>query len=119
MNRRLEIIPEELYIRSDNGSQFISKLFSDTCRSLGINHERIPNATPDKNAHIESFHSILEREAFGYKYFESFQEAYKEMQEFIYFYNTKIIHGSLKYMTPQEFYEKYKGKESEEFKVAV
>ncbi len=41
------------------------------------------------------------------------------MQEFIDFYNTKRIHGSLKYMTPQEFYEKYKGKESEKFKVAA
>ena len=119
VNRRLEIIPEDLYIRSDNGSQFTSKLFSETCRALGINHERIPNATPNKNAHIESFHSILEREVFGYKYFESFKEAYEEMQEFIDFYNRKRIHGSLKYMTPQEFYEKYKGKESEEFKVAA
>ena len=119
VNKRPEIIPEELYIRSDNGTQFTSKLFSNTCRALGINHERIPNATPNKNAHIEAFHSILEREVFGYKYFESFQEAYEEMLEFIEFYNTKRIHGSLKYMTPQEFYEKYKGRESERFSVAA
>lgn len=118
-NKRLEIIPEKLYIRSDNGTQFTSKLFSSTCKALGINHERIPNATPNKNAHIEAFHSILEREVFGYKYFESFQEAYEEMQEFIEFYNTKRIHGSLKYMTPQEFYKRHKGKESEEFSVAA
>lgn len=119
IKKRDEVVPEELYIRSDNGSQFTSKLFSDTCKALGINHERIPNATPNKNAHIEAFHSILEREVFGYKWFENFQEAYEEMLEFIEFYNTKRIHGSLKYMTPQEFYEKHKGKESEEFVVAA
>ncbi|WP_319204560.1 DDE-type integrase/transposase/recombinase [uncultured Ilyobacter sp.] len=65
VNKRLEIMPEELYIRSDNGSQFTNKLFSDTCRVLRINHERIPNTTPNKNAHIEAFHSILERGVFG------------------------------------------------------
>ena len=119
LNKREEIIAEDLYIRSDNGSQFTSKLFSETCKALGTNHERIPNATPNKNAHIEAFHSILEREVFGYKYFESFQEAYEEMQEFIEFYNTKRIHGSLKYMNPKDFYEKHKGRESEEFRVAA
>ena len=45
--KRSELMPEKLYIRSDNGSQFTSKFFSDTCRALGINHERIPNATPN------------------------------------------------------------------------
>lgn len=78
------------------------KLFSDTCKALGINHERIPNATPNKNDYIESFYIILEREVFGYKYFVRFQEAYEEMQE----QNTKRIHGSLKYMTHQEFHDK-------------
>jgi len=106
-------------MRSDNVTQFTSKFFSSTCKALGINHERIPNATPNKNAHIEAFHSILQREVFGYKYFESFQEAYEEMQEFIELYNTKRIHGSLKYMNPQDFYEKHKGQESEEFQISA
>ncbi len=37
-----------------------------------------PDATHNKNSHIELFHSILEREVFGYQYFVSFQEAYEE-----------------------------------------
>lgn len=47
-------------IRSDNGPQFISHRFEEACESFGMIHERIPPKTPNKNAHIESFHSILE-----------------------------------------------------------
>jgi transposase InsO family protein len=61
----------------------------------------------------------LEREVFGYKHFESFQEAYEELQELIEFYNTKRIYESLKYMNPQIFYEKHKGQESEEFRISA
>jgi putative transposase len=41
-------------IRSDNGPQFISNIFANTCGSLNIEHERIPFKTPNMNAHIES-----------------------------------------------------------------
>ena len=34
----------------------------DGCARLGMLHERIPVATPNKNAHIESRHSLLEAE---------------------------------------------------------
>jgi len=58
-------------IRSDNGPQFISHLFSDACERFGLIHERIPPRTPNKNAHIESFHSILELECYQRHEFES------------------------------------------------
>jgi putative transposase len=49
-------------IRTDNGPQFISNLFNNAVDGLGVVHERIPVKTPNMNAHIESFHSILEGE---------------------------------------------------------
>ncbi|MDZ7542565.1 DDE-type integrase/transposase/recombinase, partial [Clostridium perfringens] len=39
-------------IRTDNGPQFVSKLFGDTCESLDMIHERIPLRTPNMNAYI-------------------------------------------------------------------
>lgn len=116
---REEVVPKNLWIRSDNGSQFTSKTFKNTCEKLGVNHERIPNATPNKNAHIESFHSILEREVLTYNYFENFQEVYEEIYDFINFYNNKRLHSSLNFNTPKEFYEMNKGKISPEFRVAA
>jgi transposase InsO family protein len=46
-------------IRTDNGPQFISHKFNECCKEIKIEHERIPVKTPNKNAHVESFHRIL------------------------------------------------------------
>lgn len=94
-------------IRSDNGPQFISHIFEDTCSGLHIEHERIPVKTPNKNAHIESFHRILEDECFKINEFQTYAEAYKIVNEFMIFYNERRLHSSLNYMPPKEFYTLY------------
>jgi putative transposase len=38
---------EKPVIRSDNGPQFISHIFGDTCSGYGIEHERIPYKSPN------------------------------------------------------------------------
>lgn len=92
-------------IRSDNGPQFISKLFGDTCESLSLVHERIPPRTPNMNAYIESFHSLLERHLFSQREFMTFEEAYESLDQYIDFYNHRRMHGSLKDMPPVQFSE--------------
>jgi putative transposase len=90
-------------IRSDNGPQFVSTLFGDTCESLGIIHERIPPRTPNMNAYIESFHSLLERDLMSKMDFMTFEEAYAEIDRYMDFYNNRKMHGSLKRMPPVIF----------------
>jgi putative transposase len=90
-------------IRSDNGPQFVSKLFGDTCESLGLVHERIPPRTPDMNAYIESFHSLLERDLFHNRDFMTLEEAYEAIDQYLDFYNHRRMHGRLKDMAPMEF----------------
>jgi len=92
-------------IRTDNGPQFISNIFENTCQALSIEHERIPPKTPNLNAHIEAFHSILERDCYLKHEFESYTEAHKIVTEFIDFYLHRYLHGSLKDMPPAEFHE--------------
>jgi putative transposase len=82
-------------IRTDNGPQFISHVFEDACETLGAEHERIPPRTPNKNAHIESFHSLLQRERLERNEFMTYQAAYKTVTDYIQFYNQRRIHGSL------------------------
>jgi len=65
-------------------------------------HELIPLATPNKNAHVESFNSILEIEFMQPRYFWSYEQAYSETVDFIKFYNNERIHGSLNDNTPNE-----------------
>lgn len=92
-------------IRTDNGPQFVSTLFGDTCESMGVVHERIPPRTPNMNASIESFHSILERELFSRREFTTLDEAYQALDEYMDFYNNRRMHGSCKRMAPARFSE--------------
>jgi putative transposase len=94
-------------IRTDNSPQFISKLFNDTVEELSIIHERIPVKTPNMNAHIESFHSILEDECYSRHEFKSFMEVYAVITEYMRYYNERRRHGSIKYMAPNKFYEAF------------
>ena len=100
-------------IRTDNGPQFISYKFKECCEEFKLHHERIPVKTPNKNAHVESFHRILENE------FQSYTEAYEIVNDFINFYNNRRLHSSLRYMTPNEFYHLYFGEQLTNIEVRV
>lgn len=101
-NRKIEE-GKELVIRTDNGPQFTSHLFGDTCESLELIHERIPPRTPNMNAYIESFHSLLERHLMGRRRFETLEEAYEALDRYMDFYNNRRLHGSLRRMAPAVF----------------
>lgn len=108
-----------LVIRTDNGTQFTSKIFRNKINEIKLYHERIPNAIPNKNAHIESFHSILEFEFVNKYYFNSFFEVYDKLEVFMKNYNDKRINSSLGYITPNEFYLKHNGNSDHNFKVSA
>ncbi|NLY75829.1 MAG: transposase [Firmicutes bacterium] len=44
-----------------------------------LTHERIPVGTPNLNAHIEAFHSILEDDCYSRHQFNTYAEAYKQV----------------------------------------
>lgn len=98
-----------LTIRSDNGTQMTSNSFKNFLSKLDLNidHEFIPPSTPNKNAHVESFNSILEIEFLQTRFFKKFSEAYSQKSDFISFYNERRIHSSLRYKTPVEAYASY------------
>ena len=92
-------------IRSDNGPQFVSYTFESTCEDLGVEHERIPPRTPNMNAHIESFHRILEDDCLSRYEFESYTQAYEAVVNFMDLYNNRRMHSSLNYLSPVEFHK--------------
>jgi len=106
-------------IRTDNGPQFISHVFEEGCMEIDVYHERIPSKTPNKNAHIESFHRIFQDECIGVYEFKSYKEAYLEISRFMKRYNTSRIHSSLKYQTPNEFFIQNLGKEIESMAIRL
>lgn len=108
-----------LVIRTDNGPQFISKKFHEFCGQAGLEHERIPNQTPNKNAYIESFHSILELECYRRNCFEDYEAAFKTVDAFIRYYNNDRIHGSLADWSPKEYLIKINTGELKPQKIAL
>lgn len=94
-------------VRTDNGPQFIAGKFEELCAELGLTHERIPVRTPNMNAHMEAFHSILEDECYRRQEFESFRHAYQVVSEYMEYYNCRRRHGALWYMSPQAFHEAF------------
>ena len=95
-------------IRSDNGTQFTSRIVDLFLSTRNIAHERIHPATPKEDAHIESFNSILEKEVIRRFEFSSFEDAENTISRFIAFYNNERLHSAIDYRTPREVYEKWK-----------
>ena len=93
-----------LILRSDNGPQFRSNLTGKQCREWGLKREFIPFRTPNMNAHIEAFHSILENECMGVTRFETFGDAYRAIRQFIRFYNARRLHSGCGYRSPEAYY---------------
>jgi|LFRM01.1.fsa_nt_gb putative transposase len=65
------------------------------------------------NAHVEAFHSILEKECYGVHEFTSVRDAYAKVDDFSCFYNDRRKHGSLGYKSPLEFYSMNQQKDAE------
>lgn len=94
-------------LRSDNGSQFEAALFREYLSNNDISHEFTHYATPQENAYIESYHSILNRELCNRFVFDSFEEAGREITNYLQYYNEKRLHSGLGYRSPKEMIEMY------------
>jgi putative transposase len=111
---------EKLIIRTDNGPQFISHKFEEfLINQKVVEHERIPPKTPNMNAYIESFHSVLERECYQRNEFVTFQQAFDTVDEYIKFYNDRRYHGSLNDYSPKEYYQRWQQGQAKSQKLAM
>jgi putative transposase len=90
-------------IISDNGSQFISRDFTGYLRELGLQHVRTAVAYPQSNGKIERYHRTLEEECLKKKSFINLEDARRQIQGYVDYYNTKRLHSSLYYLTPEDF----------------
>lgn len=106
-------------VRTDNGPQFTAKIFEETCYKWNLIHERIPVKTPNMNAYIESFHSILEDDCYSRNEFASFPEAYEVISDYMDYYNNRRRHGSINNMAPSKFYQAFVNKEVTGYKLVA
>tara|TARA_R110000868_G_scaffold111773_1_gene301510 strand:- start:8027 stop:8872 length:846 start_codon:yes stop_codon:yes gene_type:complete len=94
--------PENVVIRSDNGSQFIAKSVREYLSLIGVQQEFTHVATPEENAHIEAYHGILKKEVFQRVDYRTFGEIEQILKRYVVFYNNTRLHGLLGRFTPME-----------------
>jgi transposase InsO family protein len=88
---------------TDNGTQFISKDFAQYIKQVGLQHIRTSIAYPQSNGKIERYHRTIHEECLMTSSLIDLDDARKQISEYIDFYNTKRLHSSLFYLTPDDF----------------
>jgi transposase InsO family protein len=89
-------------IRNDNGSQFIANQVRSFLSELEARQEFTHVATPEENAYIEAFHSILQRELIDRYEFNSYYEASQHIENYMQWYNFERKHRKLGRITPHQ-----------------
>jgi putative transposase len=76
-------------------------------------------ATPQEDAFIESFHSIVERELVSRHQWGSLAELVDLMARYIYFHNDERLHGSLSNVSPNQFVRQWSKQQTREEMVVL
>lgn len=94
---------------SDRGVQYASKEYQKLLKEYRMIRSMSRKGNCYDNACIESFHGILKRELVYQTKYKTREEARTSLFEYIeFFYNSKRIHSTLNYHTPNEFEKMYK-----------
>lgn len=93
----------ELHLMSDNGSQPTSEKYENAVSLLGIKHITTSYSNPKGNADTERFMRTFKEEIIYPNEFDSLEEARKEVDNFIAFYNQDYPHSALGYLSPIDF----------------
>ena len=99
-----------LILRTDNGSQYISRLFMKSVKLLKIRSEYIQKHTHEDNGDIESPHnSLMKTDYIWVNDLETYQETENLMEHASIDYNTVRTHSSIDYLPPDEFERRLRG----------
>lgn len=102
LNRKIDI-----EIRNDNDSRFAAKQVQEFFKENKLNQVFTHPYTPQENAHIESFHSILSRKLDRYDFW-SLQELEDCLTLFYEKYNNQRIHSSTANLSPMHFWSQWR-----------
>jgi putative transposase len=90
-------------IISDNGPQFISKEFKSFIKQAEFQHITTSVKYPESNGKIERFNRTISEECLRVKSPITFDDYRIYVEDYINFYNTKRLHSSLNYLTPDDY----------------
>lgn len=97
-----------VHLRSDNGPEFIARGLRDWLSAKGVGPAYIEPGAPWENGFAESFHSRVRAEFINLELFRTYTEARVVGEQWRQRWNTRRLHGSLGYQTPEEFAARHK-----------
>ena len=101
-------LPEGLIVHSDGGGQYASEEFRKLLRDHGFLQSMTRRDNHYDNAMAESLFSRFKAELIGKGVFESYEDAYTEIFEYIeIYYNRKRRHSGIDYQIPELFEQKW------------
>lgn len=90
-------------IKSDNGSEFISKVMDKWAYERGVELDFSRPGKPTDNANVESFNGRLRQECLNAAWFMSLSDAKGKIEAWRTYYNESRPHSALDWETPAEF----------------
>lgn len=90
-------------IKSDNGSEFISKVMDKWAYERGVELEFSRPGKPTDNANVESLNGRLRQECLNATWFMSLEDARGKIAAWRQYYNESRPHSALDWATPTEF----------------
>ena len=88
---------------TDRGSEFKNNLINDLLKEFNITRSLSQKGTLYDNAVAKAQFKVIKTEFVRKKSFESLEHLQIELQQYVYWFNNKRIHGTLGYKTPMEF----------------
>lgn len=88
-------------IKSDNGSEFISKVMDKWAYERGVELDFSRPGKPTDNANVESFNGRLRQECLNATWFMSLDDARDKIEAWRQYYNESRPHSSLDWTTPE------------------
>lgn len=92
-----------LYLRSDNGSEFIARCLQGWLAEHGTKPLFIEPGSPWQNGYCESFNGKLRDECLNMELFDTLKEAQVVIEDWRDKYNAFRPHSALGYQTPDQF----------------
>lgn len=107
LSRLVSVHGAPLFLRSDNGPEFVSRAILEWIAGSGIATALIDPGKPWQNANNESFNGKLRDKCLSLEWFRSRAEAKVVIETWRCHYNAVRPHSSLDYLTPLEFKQQH------------